>query len=192
MPPSSSWGNAVISWERIARRIRVPLGFLFALIYVWLSHPTVVSILASSVLVVLGLIVRALASGYVRKNEELTTDGPYAYTRNPLYLGSMILALGFAIAGRSIWIAVCLAVFFLLIYIPVIRAEEAHLREHFPEFDNYARQVPRLLPRLRAARSKTGNFSWELYRKHREHNATLGSLAMLAILLTKMLWVRNK
>jgi protein-S-isoprenylcysteine O-methyltransferase Ste14 len=192
MPPNSSWENTVISWEKFARRVRVPLGFLFALIYVWLSQPTVGSILAGSVLVVLGLFVRALASGFVRKNEELTTDGPYSYTRNPLYLGSIILALGFAIAGRSIWITLCLAMFFLLIYIPVIRAEEAHLREHFPEFDNYARQVPRLLPRWRAARSKMRNFSWELYRKHREHNAILGSLAMLAVLLTKMLWIPNE
>jgi protein-S-isoprenylcysteine O-methyltransferase Ste14 len=177
----------VPSWERIARRTRVPLGFLFAVFYVWLSRPSLVSILTGSVLVVIGLIIRALASGYVRKNEELTTSGPYAYSRNPLYLGSVILAAGFAIAGRNIWISVCLVLFFLLIYVPVIRAEEEFLRVRFPEFEDYARRVPRLLPRLSAQPGGT-SFSWALYRKHREHNAALGSMIMMTILVARVLW----
>jgi len=178
----------VSSWEKVARRIRVPLGFLFALLYVWLSRPTMPSILTGSLLVTLGLIVRALASGYLRKNEELATSGPYAYTRNPLYLGSIILAAGFAIAGRSIWIAVCLAAFFILIYIPVILSEEASLREHFHNFEDYASEVPRLLPRLRGSVNIPGSFSWDLYRKHREYNAALGSVLLIMVLLTKVLW----
>jgi protein-S-isoprenylcysteine O-methyltransferase Ste14 len=175
----------VPSWERIARRIRVPLGFLLAIIYVWLARPTLLSILTGSVLIVFGLIIRALAAGYVRKNEELTTAGPYAYARNPLYLGSITLAAGFAIAGRSSFIALCLLLFFLLIYIPVIRAEEEFLRARFPEFEDYARRVPRLLPRLSAQPGGT-SFSWELYQKHREYNAAMGSAAIIAILLTKV------
>jgi protein-S-isoprenylcysteine O-methyltransferase Ste14 len=177
----------VPSWERIARRIRVPLGFLFAFIYIWLSRPNPMSILTGSVLIVVGLIIRALASGYVRKNEELTTSGPYAYTRNPLYLGSIVLAAGFVIAGRSIAITVCVVVFFLLIYIPVIRAEEKFLRARFPEFEGYARRVPGLLPRL-SAQPGGSSFSWDLYRKHREYNAVLGSAIILVILLAKVLW----
>lgn len=174
------------NWERIARRIRVPLGFLLAIIYVWLSRPTLLSILTGSVLVVVGLIIRALAAGYVRKNEELTTSGPYAYTRNPLYFGSIMLAAGFAIAGRSICIDLSLVLFFLMIYIPVIRAEENFLRARFPGFEDYARRVPRLLPRLSAQPGGT-SFSWELYQKHREFNAAMGSAAIIAILLTKVL-----
>jgi protein-S-isoprenylcysteine O-methyltransferase Ste14 len=177
----------VPSWERISRRIRVPLGFLFAIIYVWLSRPTLVSTVAGSTFVVLGLTIRALASGFVRKNEELTTSGPYAYTRNPLYFGSIILAAGFALAGRNIWIALCLVLFFLLIYIPVIRAEEEFLRARFPEFEDYARRVPRLLPGV-GVKGESASFSWELYRKHREYNAALGSAAMIAVLLSKVLW----
>jgi protein-S-isoprenylcysteine O-methyltransferase Ste14 len=146
------------------------------------------SILTGSMLVTLGLIVRALASGYLRKNEELATSGPYAYTRNPLYLGSFILAAGFGLAGRSIWIAVCLAVFFILIYIPVILSEEATLRERFHNFEDYTLQVPRLLPRLRLSVNNPGRFSWDLYRKHREYNATLGSVLMMMILLAKVFW----
>ena len=92
------------SWSAIARRIRVPLGFVFAMLYFWLAKPTVKSILIGAALMIPGLVIRALASGQLQKNEQLATAGPYAYTRNPLYLGSLILAIGFALASRSWWI----------------------------------------------------------------------------------------
>jgi hypothetical protein len=123
----------------------------------------------------------------VQKNEELTTSGPYAHTRNPLYLGSFILALGAAVAARSWWIVVGMIVMFAGIYLPVIRSEEAYLRERFPHFAEYASAVPRLWPRLTAFRRGEGAFSWDLYRKHREYNATVGAVAIIAVLAAKML-----
>src|SRR5438270_4052760 len=147
------------SWSKIARRIRVPMGFLFAALYVWLAQPTWRSIISGSILGVIGLAIRAVASGHVRKNEQLTTTGPYAYTRNPLYLGSLVLACGFTLASRS-WIIAVLATAMLIgIYIPVIRSEEDFLRTHFPDFDHYCHNVPRLLPRVRAHRGSAGSFS---------------------------------
>jgi protein-S-isoprenylcysteine O-methyltransferase Ste14 len=178
----------VASWPEVARRIRVPLGFAFAALYVYLARPTPAYLAVGTVLVVLGLVLRALASGHVRKNETLTTTGPYAYTRNPLYLGSLVLACGFAVAARSWWIAAGIVVFFLLIYVPVIRAEEAFLRKQFPEFEDYAHEVPPLLPRLTPRRGSSGSFSWDLYWKHREYNAALGAFGMLVIVLAKMYW----
>ena len=77
-----------------------------------------------------------MASGHVKKNEQLATTGPYAYCRNPLYLGSIIIAIGFAIASRDVWVAVGIVVLFSVIYVPVIRSEEAFLREHFAEYDD--------------------------------------------------------
>jgi len=180
-------------WSRIARRVRVPLGFVFAVFYFWLARPTWRSIALGAVIVVPGLLTRALASGHVRKNESLATSGPYAYTRNPLYLGSLLIGVGFAAAARSWWIGVAMVAMFYAIYLPVIKSEEAFLREKFPEFEQYARQVPRMLPRIVPARS--GNqgtaFSLGLYRKHREYNALVGALAMLAALVAKMLVVRG-
>jgi len=178
------------SWTQIARRIRVPLSFAFTALYLWLATPTVASLLIGSALIIPGLAVRALASGHVQKNEQLATSGPYAHTRNPLYLGSLILAVGFAIAARNWWIGAGLILIFLAIYLPVIRGEEAFLREHFPEFPEYARQVPRLLPRLTSFSGGRGTFSYDLYRKHREYNASLGSAAMMVALTAKLLWVR--
>jgi protein-S-isoprenylcysteine O-methyltransferase Ste14 len=169
----------------------VPLGFAFAVLYFWLAKPTLASLLVGVAVVVPGIVVRALASGHVQKNEMLTTSGPYGYTRNPLYLGSLVLAGGFAVAARSWWIAAGMVVIFLAIYLPVIRSEERFLQEHFPEFADYAARVPRLLPRLMAFRNGGGEFSWELYRKHREYNAIIGSGAMIAALTAKLLWFSN-
>src|SRR5271168_3591924 len=174
-------------WSQIARRIRVPLGFLFAVFYFWVARPTWRSMAVGAIVVVPGLLIRALASGHVRKNESLATSGPYAYTRNPLYLGSLLMGLGFAVAARSWWVGVALAVMFLAIYLPVIRDEEAFLRRTFSEFDEYARRVPRMFPRLTPAPGEASSeFSWDLFLKHREYNALLGMLAMMAGLVVKM------
>jgi len=181
---------ASVTWTKIARRVRVPLGFAFTALYLWLATPTVVSMLIGSALIIPGLAIRALASGHVQKNEQLTTTGPYAHTRNPLYLGSLILAVGFAISARNWWIGAGLILIFLAIYLPVIRGEEAFLGQHFPEFAEYARQVPRLLPRLSSFSDGRGTFSWDLYWKHREYNATLGAVAMMAALTIKLLGIR--
>ena len=181
-------------WNRIARRIRVPLGFVFAVLFLWLAKPTWLFLAVSLALVVPGLLLRGYASGYVKKNRELTVTGPYAHTRNPLYLGSMMIAFGFAFAARSIWIAVVMVVLFAVIYVPVIRSEEEYLRSVFPDFDAYAATVPRLLPRVTAAGGAGGAegvFSAALYRKHREYNALLGAVGMYAALILKWMLLRK-
>ncbi len=192
-------------WQRVARRIRVPLGFVLAAVYLYLaatrpSHPAAIA--WSLVLVLSGLALRAGASGTVEKNRELTVTGPYAYTRNPLYLGSMLMAAGFALALMSWLVALLLAADFAAIYIPVIAAEERFLRATFPQFNDYGRHVPRFLPRLTpwkpehakhlsdvsqaVTSASNGAFSLALYRKHREYNAALGAaLLYLSLLLLR-------
>ena len=174
-------------WAAIARRIRVPVGFAFAALYLWLATPSVTSICAGSVLIITGLAIRALASGHVRKNEQLTTSGPYAHTRHPLYLGSLIMAAGFSLASQSWWIALMTVLIFLIIYVPVMLAEEASLRQRFSQFEDYSRAVPRLWPRLTSLTSGQGSFSWKLYCQHREYNALMGSVAMMVVLAVKLL-----
>ena len=174
------------SWAAIARRIRVPIGFVFAVVYFWIAKPTPSSIIIGTIIVVCGLLIRALASGYVQKNKELTTSGPYAHSRNPLYVGSLVLAAGFAWAAQSWWIVASILLIFFLIYVPVVRDEEEFLRKQFPEFEAYARQVPRFIPRLTPFSSAPSAFSWHLYLKHREYNAMIGSIAMLLVLVIKM------
>src|SRR5271169_1094994 len=186
----AEWSS--IGWSKTARRIRVPLGFVFAVVYFWLARPTWRFIALGALLIVPGLLIRALASGHVRKNEALATSGPYAYTRNPLYLGSLLIGVGFAVAARSWWVGVVLVVMFFAIYLPVIRGEEVFLRQKFPEFEEYARQVPRMFPRIipLSGAEEAGEFSFDLYLKHREYDALLGALAMVAALVVKKLAFR--
>jgi protein-S-isoprenylcysteine O-methyltransferase Ste14 len=190
--PQPDW---IARWQRIARRIRVPLGFLTAALYLFalLHHtPQPAAVAWSLALVLPGLALRAYASGTVKKNRELTVTGPYAHTRNPLYLGSMLIAAGFALALLSWPVAVVIALGFVAIYVPVIASEERFLRAAFPAFDEYCQHVPRLIPRLTPARqpgnedspgSGTGSFSLSLYLQHREYNAGIGVLLLYLSLL---------
>ena len=157
-------------------------------------------IVAGALLVFLSAALRTWAAAYLRTDvvhdttqhsEALIADGPFRYTRNPLYLGSLVLAAGFAIAARSWWIIGGMLAIFIGIYLPVIRAEEAFLGQQFPEFEAYASRVPRLFPRFSTLGNRGGAFSWELYRKHREYNAIFGTIFMLAILASKLLWSSN-
>src|ERR1700733_2068178 len=179
-------------WQKIARRIRVPLGFVFAGVFLWLARPTWQTMLASLLLVAPGVWLRAYAAGYVRKNAELTRTGPYAYTRNPLYLGSILIAFGFALAAGSLVVFVALAILFLAIYLPTIRSEEVYLRQHFAGFDEYAAKVPRLLPRLTPAQfpanenASGGQFSPAQWRHHREYNALMGAGAIYLALALRL------
>jgi protein-S-isoprenylcysteine O-methyltransferase Ste14 len=180
--------QADLSWSRVARRIRVPLGFLFAAFYLWRARPTWCSLAVGATIAALGIFLRAMASGHVKKNEELAMTGPYAYCRNPLYLGSIIIAIGFAVASRDVWVALVIVFLFVAIYVPVIRSEEAFLRQHFAQYEDYARRVPRLVPRTLWWSGLTNGFSRALYRQHREYNAFIGAALMLAALVVKMLW----
>lgn len=184
--PQSESQPARVAWAQIARRIRVPVSFLAAIIYVWLARPSWPSLLIGIVVMIPGLALRAFASGHVQKDKQLTTSGPYAYTRNPLYLGSLIMASGFAIAARSWWIVALMLLVFVLIYAPVIAGEERFLRQTFPEYEDYVRSVPRILPRLTPYRTQTSEYSSARYWKHREYQASLGCLIMLAILVAKL------
>ncbi len=197
--PAAASGRT--TWQRVARRIRVPLGFVFAAVFLWFAQPTPFSLAVSLMLVIPGILLRGYASGYVRKNEDLATTGPYAFTRNPLYLGSMLIASGFALASRSWILGVVLVALFLAIYLPTIRSEEQFLRERFPAFATYARAVPRLLPRLTPAHiassggvtadSAHGRFSRALYLQHREYNSSIGAAAIYAALAVRILLLRR-
>ncbi len=176
------------TWARVARRIRVPLGFAFAIVFLWLARPTRNSLIVGALVMLPGLLLRGLASGHVQKDKELTTSGPYAYTRNPLYLGSLMMAAGFAIAARSWWIVGAMVLMFAVIYVPVIAGEERYLRRTFPGYGDYASGVPRMLPRLTPYGSQRGTYSSARYWKHREYEASIGCGVMLAILMAKLVF----
>jgi protein-S-isoprenylcysteine O-methyltransferase Ste14 len=175
---------------RFFMRWRVRLGYPLAVIVLWFSRPSPRSIMMGALVGVLGLLLRAYAGGYLYKQEVLTVTGPYGYTRNPLYLGSSILAIGTGIATHS-WIsASILLVYFAIFYSIVMRREEQELHmRHGASFEEYARAVPLFLPRLRPAKLPTASasaFSFSQYKKNHEWQATLGFLLLLIALL--LIW----
>jgi len=171
-------------------RWRVRLGYPLAILVLVFARPSPQTILYGALLGAIGLFIRAMAAGHLHKQLVLTVTGPYAHTRNPLYLGSAILALGVAIATHS-WIsAVVVLGYFALFYSMVMRREENELRAHHgPAFDQYARAVPLFFPRFTSANlpgSRAGEFLLAQYKKNREYRAAIGFLLLLAVLL--LIW----
>ncbi|MGB2672828.1 MAG: methyltransferase [Candidatus Acidiferrum sp.] len=174
-------------------RWRVRLSYPLAILVLWFARPIPRSILWGAPVGLLGLLLRARAAGHLHKQEVLTVTGPYAYTRNPLYLGSAILTLGAAIATYS-WIsAIFLCAYFALFYSVVMRREEEELRRHHgAAFDEYARAVPLFFPRLTPVRMSfagSGSFSIAQYKRNHEYQAAIGFLLLLVVLLA-IWWLR--
>ncbi len=181
-------------------RWRVRVGYPVAIVYWVLADPTPRFILWGGIVAAVGLIIRGAASGHLRKYEQLVTDGPYAHTRNPLYLGSAFLAAGFSIAGRSWWGGAIVGAYFTIFYYAVMRNEENDLRARYGElFVEYARRVPLFFPRItvvprdspHASAAAPVKFSWAQYRKNREYQALIGALVGLGILWVRM-WIRAR
>jgi protein-S-isoprenylcysteine O-methyltransferase Ste14 len=171
--------------DRVAR-LRVATGFVLVAAFAWFSQPDLNSLIWGLPVSALGLLLRAWATGHLEKNIRLAETGPYAHVRNPLYLGTALVAAGLVIASRRWLLAVLFTAVFLLIYLPVIELEEQHLRHLFPSFQAYAQRVPALWPTLGSTKSDR-RFQWVLYVRNREYQALLGWLAGVAVLLTKVL-----
>ena len=178
------------NWQKAARRARVPLGLAFAVVFVLLARPTWGSMLTSVLFVAPGLGLRAWAAGTLRKKSALATTGPYAHTRNPLYVGSFLIGVGFVAAGAQWSLALALVLLCVFVYGPTIAAEERFLRGRFPEFEAYARAVPRLVPRFspnRREQGRTSGFSIPQYVYNREYQALIGGAVAYAVLAAKVL-----
>lgn len=166
-------------------RLRVPCGFLLLVTFAWLSRPDLRSMLTGLPIACLGLLLRGWAAGHLAKNQQLATSGPYAYLRNPLYVGTLTVAAGIVVAARDWWLALIFAAVFLLVYLPVIELEEQHLRNIFPDYAPYAKRVYRLVP-LRRWPGGGSRFRGRLYRKNEEYKALAGFLCAVGWLIFKL------
>jgi protein-S-isoprenylcysteine O-methyltransferase Ste14 len=167
-------------------RLRVPGGFVLVAAFAWFSHPDAWSLAAGLPISVFGLWLRGWAAGHLAKNQDLATSGPYRYVRNPLYVGTLLVAAGLAIASLSVWLGALFALVFLGIYLPVIQLEEQHLRSLFPGYAQYAKRVPALVPG-RPIQGTGQSFRWPLYMRNQEYQAAIGFLAGLVLLVWKAL-----
>ena len=175
-------------YAEIAARARVPAGIAVAAVFIWLSRPDWSSPALGGPWAVLGMLLRGWAAGHLEKNLRLTTSGPFARVRNPLYLGSLLTGIGFAIAANDGLVLILIGVFFLFFYLPVVEEEERHLRDLFPDYLDYRERVPRLIPRFRAAYRGGPGFRWELYARNREYQALGAFVLVMAALAGKAAW----
>ena len=171
------------------QRWRVPLGFVCAAVFLLLSRPRPLTLAIGAAIALPGLVLRAWATGHLRKNDALAMTGPYAYTRNPLYLGSFFIGVGFTIASGRFVLGFLFAALFLGIYVPVMRVESATLATLFGEsYQRYLKAVPLFLPRFSPYRDRTKDrprFDPSLYKRYREYQAAMGLVIAWALLALK-------
>lgn len=161
----------------------MPLGYLVGAAALLLARPQPRSLLLGVPLAVLGEALRIWSSGHIEKTRSLATGGPYAHTRNPLYLGSLLMAVGVAVASSSTWVVLVVAAYLVAFYPAVMREEAAFLRERFTaEYDTWAAAVPILLPRLTPGGPSATRFEWRRVWANREWRAALALPAVVALL----------
>ena len=180
--------NSKTSWKKLAQKTRVPIGTFLGILFLLWMHPSLRSLGIGSAVALAGALLRLWAAGHIEKGRVLAQSGPYAYTRNPLYLGSFIMALGIIIAGQGYWLLLPFGVFFIGFYLPVMRAEEQDLFQAFGgEFLKYSKRVPLFFPRRQAAGLAYSTFLWARVRKNREHRNLASLVIVEAILILRFL-----
>jgi protein-S-isoprenylcysteine O-methyltransferase Ste14 len=177
-------------YAEVAARLRVPAGFVVSALFLLLARPSWNSLALGGAIGLLGLALRAWAAGHLAKNERLVTSGPFAYSRNPLYVGTLIVGIGCAIAGAHLGIGIFLVAFFVLFYLPVVEEEQAHLRKLFPEYAAYEASVPKFRPRFTRAFLSGRRFSMALYKKNEEYQALAAFLVVMGLLAAKLAFFR--
>lgn len=172
-----------MTYSELAKKLRLPLGFVLGIAYIVFARPNQITLMVGGVIALVGVFVRAWASGHISKNKRLAVSGPYAHTRNPLYFGSFLIGAGFAIAAHWALLLVVIA-FWLLVYAPTMEREKANIRERFPDaYDKYSANVPAFVPRVtpwRGEESDEGGFDPALYMKHGEWKAGITYLLVMA------------
>lgn len=144
---------------------------------------------AGVALVVLGEVVRFWANGYIAKDQEVTTGGPYAHVRNPLYFGSLLLSIGYGLVSGFGWIGVAmLLALFLVFHLAAIKYEETFLTAQFGSvYQDYLAKVPRLVPSISPRTTGPGHYSWQKALYNREHYSAAFAALFVALLSVRFL-----
>jgi len=174
------------SWKKVAQKTRVPAGTVLGVIFLLLMHPSVRSLWIGGAVALVGALLRLWAAGHIEKGKVLTQGGPYAFTRNPLYFGSFVMALGIMVAGQGYWLLPVFGLFFVVFYYSVMRAEEQELLQGYGEkFVQYSQRVPLFFPRFPKAGYTSSTFLWSRVIRNREHHTIAGLIITEVVLILK-------
>jgi protein-S-isoprenylcysteine O-methyltransferase Ste14 len=175
-----------MSWKLKAQKMRVPAGTVLGIVFLMLMHPSVRSLWIGAAIALIGALLRFWAAGHIVKGKVLTRSGPYAFSRNPLYLGSFFMALGVVIGGQGYWLLPIFALFYLTFYLPVMRAEEQELLGVYGDaFVEYSRKVPLFIPSFRPGGYRVSGFQWSRIVLNREYRTVIGLALAEAFLILK-------
>ncbi|MGB9876563.1 MAG: methyltransferase family protein [bacterium] len=176
----------ILNWLAEKRTL---FHLLFPLACLVIGKPTILYLTIGSGLVLLGEMIRLVSAGFIQKNEFLTTSGPYAYTRNPLYLGSFIIGLGICfLSGFPLIIIPIFLFLFALIYVPTIKGEEDFLEKRFgEEYERYKLSVPCFFPSFKKRSSIKENcgFKWSRVKENKELRSLFFSLLLIFLFFLK-------
>jgi hypothetical protein len=180
--------------SRLKKRLcrwRVRAGLIGTVLVIILAKPDLSSLITGLAVSLPGLLLRTWAAGHLKKDKELTVSGPYKYSRNPLYLGNLIIGLGIIIASRSLWVFGIFIVYFLLFYPLIIQVEAEKMKKLFlKEYEAYAKKTPVLFPYKRPFSTvKKNRFRGLLFRKNKEWRALIGTVLLWLVLLGKYLFL---
>jgi protein-S-isoprenylcysteine O-methyltransferase Ste14 len=177
------------SWKQFAQKTRVPAGTALGVLFLVLMHPSVRSLCIGAAITLPGWLLRLWAAGHIDKGKVLTQGGPYAMTRNPLYLGSFLMALGIILGGQGYWMLPLFCIFFATFYFSVMKAEAEHLLGMYgQEFVEYSKRVPAFFPAFQKAGTGASTFLWSRVVQNREHRNVVGLLVAEAILILKFIF----
>lgn len=178
-----------MTYSETAKKLRLPLGFVVGIAYLIWARPNAVTLPVGAAIALVGVMIRAWASGHIVKNKKLAVTGPYAHTRNPLYFGSFLIGAGFAVAAHWSLLLVVIA-FWVLVYAPTMERERVNIRERFPEaYDQYSANVPAFVPRVSPWKNEErdgGGFSPDLYMRHGEWKAGITYLLVIGWLVVRL------
>jgi len=179
----------MVSWKQFAQKTRVPAGTALGILFLLLMHPSARSLWIGAAITLPGWLLRLWAAGHIDKGKVLTQGGPYAMTRNPLYLGSFLMALGIILGGQGYWLLPLFGGFFTAFYIPVMKAEADHMLGRYgQEFVDYSNRVPAFFPALQKAGAGASVFLWSRVIQNREHRNVVGLIVAEAILVFKFIF----
>jgi protein-S-isoprenylcysteine O-methyltransferase Ste14 len=177
------------SWKEFAQKTRVPAGTALGILFLLLMHPSARSLWIGAAITLPGWLLRLWAAGHIDKGKVLTQGGPYARTRNPLYLGSFLMALGIILGGQGYWLLPLFGGFFAAFYIPVMKAEADHMLGRYgQEFIDYSKRVPAFFPAFQKAGTGASAFLWSRVIQNREHRNVVGLIGAETILVLKFIF----
>jgi len=168
-------------------RIRVRAGYVAGALALYFAEPTRDSVILGGAIALAGELIRIWASGHIEKTLKLATGGPYAHTRNPLYVGSVLMALGFLAAARHP-VSIIAGLAYLVVFYPAIIREEAKfLRGKFPdEYHAWAKAVPLFFPRPTPAGPRQSKYQVSRLLANHEWRSVLGLAVLSAFMLFKL------